>query len=170
MTKPEDRGPVLEIHSPGIHGSGNSTGKYYKVEYRSTTPMTKVIGNGQEPFPFLIDHYWRTLQITNAAQQWGVNIPIRPWEVDACKHGLLSYVAAEAHRWAFLAALESGVGGPGGALCVETRLVAVELQQSYSTKELGVSSHMTLWGTKPVIEPRHPKTPLQETASVEKLP
>lgn len=164
MTKKEDRGPILEIHSPGLHGSGSSTGKYYKVEFRSTTAMSKIIGDTKSPFPMVVDHYWRTLEITTGAQQWGVNIPIRPWDTEACKHGLLSLVAAEAHRWAFLAALEAGVGGPGGSLCVETRLVAVELQTQHSTKELGVTSHMTLWDSKPVIEPRHPKLPVQEDA------
>lgn len=164
MSKQESRGPILEIHSPGIHGSGSSTGKYYKVEYRSTTSMSKVIGNGQDPFPFIIDHYWRSLSITQGAQQWGVNIPLRAWDGEACKHGLLTLVAAEAHRWAFLAALEAGAGGPGGALCVETRLVAVEFHQEYSTKELGVTSHMTLYSMKPEIEPRHPKLPAQEAA------
>jgi hypothetical protein len=165
MSKTEDRGPILETHSPGLHGNGNSTGTYYKVEYRSTTSMTKVVGDGREPFPFVIDHYWRTLSIQQGAQQWGVNIPIRPWDGEACKHGLVSHVAAEAHRWAFLAALEAGAAGAGGALCVETRLVAVELQQSYSTKEIGVTPQMTLQYKPSGIEPRGPKATIQDSAS-----
>jgi hypothetical protein len=162
MIKPESRGPALEIHSPGIHGNGSSTGMYYKVEYRGTTSMTKVIGDGQASFPFVIDHYWRTLGIQQGAQRWGVNIPIKPWDAEACNHGLVTHVVAEAHRWAFLAALEAGISGPGGALCVETRLVAVELHKEHSTKEIGVTPHMTLSWKPDGIEPRHPKLPIQD--------
>ena len=158
----KDRGPVLEMRSPGMHGNGSSTQTFYKVEYRNTSSMTKVIGNGQDPFPFVIDHYWRTLGIGPGAQQWGVNIPCRRWDGEALGHGLVSYVVAEAHRWAFLAALEAGISGPGGAGCVETRLVAVKLQQQFSTEEIGVSPPITL-GYKPDgIEPRHPKLPIQD--------
>jgi hypothetical protein len=47
---------------------------------------------------------------------------------------------AEVHRWAFLTAPEAGLGGAGGLLCVETRVVAaVEFHKSYHTKEVGVS-------------------------------
>lgn len=165
MRKPEDRGPVLEIHSPGIHGNGSSTKVLYKVEYRNTTSMVKVLGDGQVPFPFVIDHYWRTLQIQVDGQPYAANIPIRAWDAQAASHGLVSYVAAEAHRWTFLAALEAGVGGAGGALCVETRLVEVELQEQYSTKEKGVTAPMSL-GYKPDgVEPRHPKLPAQNVPS-----
>lgn len=166
MSKIESRGPELEMHSPGLHGSGNSTGTYYKVEYRTSYTTPTFIGNHQGPFPFVIDHYWRTLEITRGAQQWGVNIPLRAWDEDACKHGLLKYVAAEAHRWAFLAALDAGAGGPGGALCVETRIVAVKFSVQYSTEEIGVTAPATL-GYKPDgIEPRKPKLPTQEAAKV----
>lgn len=167
MTKRENRGPELELHSPGLHGSGNSCGTYYKVEYRSSYPEPKFIGNAQGPLPFVIDHYWRALSITLGAQQWGVNIPLRRRDEDACKHGLLSYVAAEAHRWAFIAALEAGAGGPGGALCVETRIVAVKLTVNYSTEELGVYAPSDAHCHKPegTIAQRNPKLPIQEAAA-----
>lgn len=160
--KPESRGPVLEIHSPGIHGSGSSTGTYYKVEFRTITSMTAVIGNPNEPFPFVIDHYWRQLPIRCGATQWGTNIPCRSWDSEAAQHGMVSYAAAEAHRWAFLAYLEAS--RPGGSLCIETRLVAVEFKREYSTKEIGVTPHLN-WRDEPKeIAPRHPKLPVQDAA------
>jgi hypothetical protein len=67
-------------------------------------------------------------------------------------------VAAEAHRWAFLAALEAGMAGPGGALCVETRLVAVKFSQQYSTVEEGVTFPMTLHScSRPKLGQRNPR-------------
>jgi len=162
MTKPESRGPVLEIHSPGIHGNGSSTGTYYKVEFRTISSMTKCIGNPNEPFPFVIDHYWRTLPIQLGAVQWGANIPCRSWDAEAAQHGMVSYAAAEAHRRAFLAYLEATT--PGGSLCIETRLVAVEFKREYSTKEIGVTAHLGSRHRPEDIAPRHPKLPIQEAA------
>ena len=150
----EHKAPALEIHSPGLHGSGTSTGTYYKIEFRNTSSMPIVIGDGRRPFPFVIDNYWRALPVCRGATEWGVNIPIRAWDGDAADHGLLSYVAAEAHRWAFLAALEAGVAGAGGALCVETRLVAVELHRQHSTKEVGVTEAQSFAFKPPTIKAR----------------
>lgn len=152
--KQETKTPELELHVPGLHSRGSRSGTFYKVEFRNTSSVPKVIGDGCEPFPFVIDNYWRELPITRGATQWGVNIPIRGWDGDAADHGLVSYVAAEAHRWAFLAALEAGIGGAGGALCVETRLVAVELHSEYRTKEVGVSPAMGLSYKPPEVAPR----------------
>lgn len=158
MTK-ESRGPELELNSRGNHGSGNSTSTYYKVEYRTTTSMSTVLGNPNEPFPFIIDHYWRTLQIIPSAQPWATNIPIRPWDADAAKHGLIPYVAAEAHRWGFLAFLEAKA--IAGSLCVETRLVSVRFKQQWSTEELGVTAHQEFKHKPDAVEPRKPQLPTQ---------
>ena len=83
----------------------------------------------------------------------GVNIPIKSWDAEAATHGLLCY-AAEAHRWAFLAAIEAGIAGPAGALCMETRLVKVVYHQEYSLKELGVSNSLSFESCGPEIQPR----------------
>lgn len=163
MTKSESRGPELEIHSPGVHGSGSSTGTYYKVEFRTTTSMTTCIGNPNEPFPFVIDHYWRTLPIQLGAMQWGTNIPCRSWDGEAAQHGMVSYAAAEAHRWAFLAYLEATK--PGGSLCIETRLVAVKFKREYSTEEMGVTAYHGWQHSPKEISPRNPKLPTQEVAA-----
>lgn len=159
MAKKESRGPELEIHSPGIHGSGNQTGTYYKVEYRTITSQPTVIGDPNIPFPFVIDNYWRTLSIHLGGAPWAANIPIKSWDASAAKHGLVSYVAAEAHRWAFISFLEANA--IAGALCVETRLVAVKYTENYSTEEVGVTEPLArLW--KPEgITPRNPKLPMQ---------
>jgi len=107
----------------GLHGNGSMSGTCYKIEARNDSATPKVIDpNGA--FPLVLDNSWRTVPIVRGAQQWGVNIPIRRWDADAADHGLVPYVVAEAHRWAFLAALEAGLGGAGGLLCVETRMVA----------------------------------------------
>lgn len=155
MTK-ETKCPELELSNAPVHGNGSSTGTFYKVEFRNISTMVTVIGDGQQPFPFVIDNYWRQLPLTRGATKWGVNIPIRSWDGEAADHGLVTYVAAEAHRWAFLAALEAGVGGAGGALCVETRLVAVEFHKEYRTKELGVSPPTGFAYRPASIAPRSP--------------
>lgn len=133
----DDRGPILELRSAEKHGNGSSSGTFYKIEVRTSYPSPTVIGEARRPIPFIIDHYWRELPIQRGATEWGVNIPVRPWDGHALDKGLCSYIVAEAHRWAFLAALE--VGG-GSTLCVETRLVAVELKEEYSLKEVGVTA------------------------------
>ncbi len=161
----ESRGPELEIHSPGIHGNGSSTGTYYKVEHRTTTSLSTVIGNPNEPFPFIIDHYWRTLGIMLGGTPYGANIPVRSWDTEAAKHGLVCYAAAEAHRWAFLAYLEANT--VGGSLCVETRLVAVKFHQQYSTEELGVTAHQGWRHSPEAIEARKPKLPTQLAEAAE---
>jgi hypothetical protein len=164
MTK-ESRGPELELHSPGLHGGGSQTGTYYKVEYRTTTSLSTVIGNPNEPFPFIIDHYWRSLEIALGATPYGANIPVRRWDTEAAKHGLVSYAAAEAHRWAFLAFLEAH--SIGGGLCIETRLVAVKMQQQYSTEEIGVTAHQEYRHKPEAIAPRKPKLPTQFAEAAE---
>jgi hypothetical protein len=127
--------------------------------------MSTVVGNPNEPFPFIIDHYWRPLSITLGATPYGANIPVRSWDTEAVKHGLVSYAVAEAHRWAFLAFLEAHA--IAGGLCVETRLVAVKWHQQYSTEELGVTAHQG-WRHKPdTIEPRKPKLPTQLAEAAE---
>lgn len=126
--------PATELQSAGLHSRGNSTGSFYKVEVRTSYHSPTVIGTGRDAF--VIDHCWRYLPIVRGATQWGINIPMRQWDGDAADHGLFSYLVAEAHRWAFLAFLDAHQAA--GALCIQTRLVEVQLIRSYDTKELGV--------------------------------
>lgn len=154
MSTKEITYPALELPSATKHGSGSSTGTYFKIEVRNNSSMPKVIGDAKVPIPFVIDNYWRTLPIYRGATAWGVNIPIRSWHTDleAADHGLVSYTAAEAHRWAFLAALEAGT--VGGSLCIETRLVAVELHKTYTTKEKGVTASLSQSYREPELSAR----------------
>jgi len=115
----EQKYPALELPSAGFHGNGSRIGTYYKIEARNNSAMPKVIDpNGA--FPLVLDNSWRTVPIVRGAQQWGVNIPVKQWDADAADHDLVPYVVAEAHRWAFLAALEAHLGGAGGC-CASRR-------------------------------------------------
>jgi hypothetical protein len=124
--------PALELPSSGKHGTGDSTRTGYKIEVRSSYSNPTIIEG------FVIDTAWRVLPIVNGNNPWGMNIPIIQWDVQMlAEHGLVSRVVAEAHRWAFLAMLDAQ--HVTGALCIETRLVKVEVKIHYSTEEKGVS-------------------------------
>lgn len=112
------------------HGSGSGTSTGYKVEVRTTYHAPTVIGT------FVIDGTWREWPVQEGAAPFGANVPIARLDRRLIEVGLLSYVAAEAHRWALLAALDAHK--VMGALCIETRLVEVQLNYQYSTKETGV--------------------------------
>ena len=128
--------PAVELRDEGMHGSGSSTEHFYKVEVRTSYYAPTVIGGDEKSF--VIDHCWRELPIYLGSTPWGQNVPIRSHDTHACEHGMVSHTAAEAHRWAFLAWLEAN--RITGTLCIETRLVKVEIKRSYQTKELGVSA------------------------------
>jgi hypothetical protein len=152
----EEKAPALELGRGSSHGSGSGSGTYYKLEVRSWSTMPHGIGDASKPFPFIIDNYWREVPISYGATQWGTNIPIRNWDAEAAKHGLMSYPVAQAHRWAFIAALEAGIAGVGGALCTETRIVAVKYSHSYSTEEVGIAEEMEskTWKRDEEFQPR----------------
>jgi hypothetical protein len=125
-------------HDHSSHGAGSSDGIFYKVEVRTShESMPVIIPNTK----FVIDAFWREWPVTIGAQAWGINIPIQSWCIEPAKHGLLTHIVAEAHRWALLASLEAA--SIGGTLCIETRLVAVRYSTSYSAKEVGVTSPLT---------------------------
>ena len=130
--------PAMELHEEGIHGSGSSTEHFFKIEVRTSYYNPTVLGAGDKSF--VIDNVWREWPVTRGATPWGQNVPIRAWDGAAAEHGMLSRVAAEAHRWSLLAWLEANQ--VTGSLCVETRLVKVEFKRTYTTKELGVSEPM----------------------------
>lgn len=128
--------PATETASAGKHGSGSGSGVFYKLEARTSYHTPSVLTH-DEHCPLVLDHCWREIPIRLGATKWGTNIPIRAWDDEAAKIGLVTYQAVEAHRWAFIAWLEASK--VGGSLCVETRLVQVRRQYSYSTEEIGVS-------------------------------
>lgn len=131
MDRPTE--PWDEVKS---HGSGNATDIGYKVEVRTSYHSPTVIGQGDDAL--VIDTFWRQLHIREGSTPFGVNIPVRrSWGRSILDHGLLTYVAAEAHRWAFLAYLEATQ--TAGTLCIETRLVEVECKTSYALTEKGVT-------------------------------
>jgi len=105
---------ALELPTANFQGSGTLHMEGYKIEIRTSYFTPTVLGD------FVIDTVWRT-------------VPVR----------LLSYTAAEAHRWAILSIIDATK--MGGDLCIETRLVKVIYNYSYTTEELGVSeSHESM--------------------------
>lgn len=128
-----------EKKEPKTHGSGRSTGTYYKVEVRAWH-LPKVIPMADRRDPFIIDDKWREwpLVFNRAGIGPAPSVPVRACTEHAAEHGLLTHDAAMAHQWALYAALDAN--GWGGSLCIETRLVAVEFSESYSITEVGVSA------------------------------
>lgn len=136
------------------HGSGSSTGVGYKIEVRTTSLMPKEIAKG-----FIIDGTWRTWPIGEGTPSIGGNFPngiaVGFLDRGALRNaGLLPYVSAEAHRWALVAAIESG--GIFGSVHLETRLVAIKYSETWTTEEQGVSDALTCglpWSIE--VSPRH---------------
>jgi hypothetical protein len=130
------------------------------IEVRTSSSRPVTLANG-----FVIDSAWRHLSVQAGLSPLGINIPVRPGDRDMLSScGLVSRVAAEAHRWAFLAAMEAS--STSGALCIETRLVMVSLEMTYTTWEIGVSDVVTArFGQRaPEFHPR------PAFVSAEKLP
>lgn len=143
----ESEYPRVELASAGSHGSSTHTRRGWKLEVRTTYHQPTVISAD-----FVIDYAWRAIPITGKAVQWGTNIPVGLLDRGLIEHGFCGRTAIEAHRWAFLAWLESA--HITGALCIETRLVEVEVVTSTTTKEIGVTDAAPAnpWGrveTKP---------------------
>ncbi len=140
MSDGDNKLPAIELNGDGKHGSHSGTMCFYKVQVRTSAHHPTTLEG------LTIDNAWRDLPIMRGAAKWGVNIPVsRAFSgSDALDHGMVPYVAAEAHRWAFLAYLEAMEGT--GTLCIETRLVQIECKFSFETKEIGVTDAMKEWG------------------------
>lgn len=123
--------PAVELPSAGKHGRGQSKSTGYKVEVRTTSGSPVQLGD------FVIDNVWRALPIRRGAVPWGMNVPASVMDNELLQHDLVGRVAAEAHRWAFLASMEAE--RLAGALCIQTRLVKLELRTEYEIVEKGVS-------------------------------
>jgi len=148
--------PALEMPAAGNHGSGSGSDVGYKIEVRTSYCLPTKIGD------FTIDNVWRAVPIREGATPWGNNVPVPLLHRRMLECGLLSYAAAEAHRWALIATID--VTNISGSLCVETRLVQVEFRYRHETEELGVTPPMHsdsffrrnigIWkrGTLPTVE------------------
>jgi hypothetical protein len=127
--------PALEMPAAGNHGSGAGNYIGYKVEVRTSYCQPTKIGD------FTIDNIWREVPIREGATPWGNNIPVSLLNRRMLlEYGLVSYAAAEAHRWALVATIDAS--NFSGSLCVQTRLVQVELRYRHETEELGVTQPM----------------------------
>ncbi len=129
--------PEIELMSAEVHGEGSGHNHGYKVEVRTSyhDPTLIPLADGKV---FVIDLVWREWPIREGVTPFGVNIPIKSWDRSNLDRGLVSYVVAEAHRWALLAHLEAST--LAGSLCVQTRLVKVKLHYTYKLEEVGVTS------------------------------
>lgn len=133
--------PEAKKPDPKSHGSGNSTGTFYKIEVRTSSNTPQILET--DP-PFIIDGAWREWPMGLGPKPFSINVPIRSWWRNALDHGVVPYEAAEAHRWGLLSAIDA-MGG-GGIYCIETRLVAVEFHETYSLTEKGVSEAQRMVG------------------------
>ena len=128
---------ALELPTANFQGSGTLHMEGYKIEIRTSYFTPTVLGD------FVIDTVWRTVPVREGTTPHGINIPVREYDRKMLDVGLLSYTAAEAHRWAILSIIDATK--MGGVLCIETRLVKVIYNYSYTTEELGVSeSHESM--------------------------
>lgn len=128
--------PVAEKPEPKSHGSGSSSGTYYKIEVRSWH-IPRILADRENPrTPFVIDKDWKEWHISlTYGDGPAPSMPCGYFERHPAEHGLMSYNAAMGHLWgmyAFLAANHMD-------LCVQARLVACKYQESWSVTEESVS-------------------------------
>jgi hypothetical protein len=108
------------------YGAGSGTSRHYIVEARSTSDPKVVTER------FVLDHEWRQIPTCGKPEQ---GISSLNWNALADQLRLMDHTCALAIAHTFLAQLNATIMG---ALCVEVRLVEVQLDYSYSTKEIGV--------------------------------
>jgi hypothetical protein len=127
----------------GSAGSGTDTA--YSVEARLAFHQPRAVCG------HLLDLRWTTLQFERGGP---VGVPQhRPFDFAKSSSGLLSYQAAQALRWWFLANAEQEFS----CLCVETRIVEHKITYSFSTEAVRIgaetsgkdrSNIMFGWGEK----------------------
>jgi len=102
-------------------GSGSNT--LYSVQARMA------YFKPQQVCGHLLDLRWTTLHFPNAP----IGVPQhRRFQYGAIMTGLMSYQAAQALRWWFLAEIDKESGG----LCIETRLVEHRVRYEYSSEAI----------------------------------
>lgn len=109
---------------PSFGGRGSGTTTAYSVEARYNNPHPR------EAAGRLFDNRWQMLHFDKSP----IGVPATTWRHPFVHEiGLLSYQAAQALRWWFLAQLETSVAG---CLCFETRIVEHKVEYSYATEAI----------------------------------
>ena len=124
------------------HGSETGSGKFYRVEARATHLLG---GEPKNVHGMLLTSEWREIQ--TVALQSGVaigadaiTVPADPWNSIARDHGFLAREAA------YTLALRFQLDSMGRAhLCIETRLVEINLSYGWSAEEMGVTEPLSLF-------------------------
>lgn len=142
---PKYAAPVDNFPQKGSSGSGDDI--LYSVQARLAYHDARLICG------HLLDLRWKTLYFEKSP----IGVPAaRPFRFGAMATGLLSYQAAQALRWWFLAEAETNFS----CLCVETRLVEHRVSYSYSSEAIRAvapigsddrSNTMPDWGKKEVF-------------------
>ncbi len=142
------------------HGSETGSHHAYFVEARLTGDRHAEVVNG-----VLLSREWTrlpTVQIpaTAAIEARWIAVPSIKWPSFAGEHGLMEREAAYAFAVRFQ--VDSGDQHHGfcagsAVLCVETRLVEVKCQWSFSITEIGVCKPVSIFETLRYLksEPRH---------------
>jgi hypothetical protein len=110
----------------GCSGNGNRTGYLVQARYNHPTEA-KQFGDT------ILDMRWKTLHFAKAL----IGVPTRrEWDWHLAASDCMTFEAAQALRWWFLANCESE--GFCGSLCVETRIVVFKIQYSHTSVAEGV--------------------------------
>ena len=109
-------------------GNGESTTEAYYVEVRCTSTIPKVIPTEHERMPMVITDKWQ--RVPTYGNHYGIGVTNRLLCPVAEQQGLLSYEAARAIEYQFTAQF-------GFASCIETRLMLVKPELSFSLEFIG---------------------------------
>ncbi len=121
-----------EKTEPKSYGNGSGSNHCYIVEAR-TSYM-----DPQEHCGMTLDSKWRRVHFENS--KCGVKVDLLHRE--SAMHGFLNLAAAMALAHWFMSE-PHGTGFPMPNYCVETRIVEVKFQHSYTATEVGVGPTMT---------------------------
>lgn len=120
-----------EKETPKIEGafapSGAGTQTGYQVQARYVFTEPKRFGE------LILDKRWKTIHFPTGHH----GVPVsRAWDWWLAASHCMTYEAAQALRWWFLADVVAGEFG--GRLCVETRIVAFAIKYSHSAEATSV--------------------------------
>lgn len=126
---------------PRADGSGSGTDCVWSVEARYNYHTAKAFGD------LILDNRWQRLYFKKHKE---IGVPQGGCLTPAIKlSGLLSYQAAQALRWWFIANCENdSMFGVMGALCLETRLVKHEVEYSYKVRAIRHSEEILGTGAR----------------------
>lgn len=130
MTTKEELRAAEDLKLPKL-GNGSGTSKCWKVQARTSKGCgpKKIESASVGMDNYLNDIEWQTLSFSSAS----IGVPPSPYHFDEfARHGFLSYAAAQALRWWFVAE-QKGVSS-----YLETRLVECEFKYSYSAEAKAV--------------------------------